>query len=116
MRIPYQKEVLLNIFFAIHNPTSLNRQASDIGPQYRSAMFYTGNEQRDEFNSAVKRTRPIWQDPIVTEVTELKAFYPAEPEHQDFYAKNPLSGYCSVVISPKVKTARKNFSDYLKKT
>lgn len=107
-------DVLLNIFFAIHDPTSLNRQGADAGPQYRSAMFYTNDKQRDEFEDAISRTALNLSDPIVTVLSPLEKFYVAEPEHQDYYNRNPFSGYCSFVISPKVKKARKYFSQYYK--
>ena len=108
------REVLLDIFFAIHNPTTLNRQGADAGPQYRSAMFYTDDEQKKEFESAVERAAGDWNDPIVTVLSPLDEFYVAEDEHQDYYNQNPFSGYCSFVISPKVKKARKDFSQYIK--
>jgi len=103
---------MLNIFFLIHNPTTLNRQGNDVGSQYRSAMFYTTNEQRAEFEAAIERAQPHWDDPIVTELTLLEKFYQAEPEHQDYFTNNPANPYCSVVISPKIIKARKNYSRY----
>lgn len=107
------REVLLDIFFAIHNPTSLNRQGADVGPQYRSAMFYTDDEQKAEFEAAVTRASKDWDDPIVTVIEKFDTFYDAEPEHQDYYKQNPFSGYCSFVISPKVMKARKDFAKYI---
>lgn len=107
------RNVLLDIFFAIHDPTSLNRQVADAGPQYRSAMFYADDEQKNEFESAVERVSKDWDKPIVTVLSPLEKYYAAEPEHQDYYNQNPFSGYCSFVISPKVKKARKYFSSYL---
>jgi peptide-methionine (S)-S-oxide reductase len=106
------KDVLLDIFFAIHNPTTLNRQGADAGPQYRSAMFYADDERKKEFEAAIERASKDWDDPIVTVLSPLDTFYIAEAEHQDYYNQNPFSGYCSFVISPKVKKARKNFAQY----
>lgn len=79
------KDDLLDIFFLIHNPTTLNRQGADEGPQYRSAMFYRDHMQKAEFESAIKRAQTNWDEPIVTELTPLDAFYEAEPEHQDYF-------------------------------
>ena len=103
------RDVLLDIFFAIHNPTTLNRQGADAGPQYRSAMFYADDEQQTEFKAAVDRASKDWDDPIVTKLEKLDTFYEAEPEHQNYYKQNPFSGYCSFVISPKVNKIMKNF-------
>lgn len=108
------RNVLLDIFFAIHDPTSLNRQGADAGPQYRSAMFYADEEQKKEFEAAIERASKDWDKPTVTVLSPLEKLYVAEDEHQDYYNQNPFSGYCSFVISPKVKKARSNYSKYLK--
>lgn len=108
------KEVILDLFFLIHDPTTLNRQGADVGPQYRSAMFYAGAEQEILFKTAVERAARNWSDPIVTEVTPLNTFYPAEDEHQDYFNKNPGNGYCSVVVEPKIVKARSAFSEWFK--
>lgn len=107
---------LLRIFFTLHDPTTLNAQGADHGPQYRSiilthsdAQAETARTVRDEMD-AIK----IWPHPIVTEITPLTHFWPAEAEHQDYYARNPWSGYCRAVISPKVAKLRKVFQDRLK--
>ncbi|MEO5690931.1 MAG: peptide-methionine (S)-S-oxide reductase MsrA [Candidatus Saccharimonadales bacterium] len=105
-------DIILDIFFTIHDPTSLNRQGADVGPQYRSAMFYADDEQKQQFDEAVTRAQKNWDKPIVTQVVPLDAFYEAEAEHQDYYAQNPFSGYCSFVISPKVNKTKKNFTEY----
>lgn len=105
---------LLDIFFLIHNPTTLNQQGADIGPQYRSGIFYLNDRQKEEFEHAIDRARRHWDDPIVTELTQLTDFYEAEPEHQDYFANNPTNPYCSVVISPKVIKARKTYSALFK--
>jgi peptide-methionine (S)-S-oxide reductase len=109
------KADLLDIFFLIHNPTTLNRQGADEGPQYRSAMFYENDEQKEEFEAAAARAQRNWDDPIVTEITPLEAFYEAEPEHQDYFTNNPANPYCSVVINPKVTKAKKEYEKYFKK-
>lgn len=108
------KDVILDIFFLIHDPTSLNKQGADEGPQYKSAMFYENDEQKAEFEKAVERAQANWDKPIVTELSKLEAFYEAEPEHQDYFANNPQNGYCYVVIEPKVVKARKHYSQYFK--
>ncbi|HRJ06014.1 MAG TPA: peptide-methionine (S)-S-oxide reductase MsrA [Candidatus Saccharibacteria bacterium] len=108
------KETILDIFFLIHDPTSLNQQGADKGPQYRSAMFYQNEDQKAEFEDAVRRAQENWDKAIVTERSKLEAFYAAEPEHQDYFSKNPTSGYCYVVIEPKVVKARKHYSNYFK--
>jgi len=108
------QEVILDLFFLIHDPTTLNRQGADVGTQYRSAMFYTDESQRKEFEAAAIRASHHWDDPIVTEIIELKAFYPAEDYHQDYFNKNPSNGYCSVVITPKIIKARNQYSQWFK--
>ena len=99
-------EVILDIFFLIHDPTTKDRQGADIGPQYRSAMFYTNDTQHKAFEAALERAQAHWEQPIVTEVSPLENFYEAEPEHQDYFSHNPAAGYCSVVIAPKITKAR----------
>ncbi len=105
---------LLDIFFLIHNPTTMNQQGADKGPQYRSAMFYTNAEQKEQFEAAVARAQAVWDEPIVTELSPLDTFYEAESEHQDYFANNPTNPYCSVVIEPKIVKARKSYSHYFK--
>ncbi len=106
---------LLTVFFATHDPTSLNRQGADVGTQYRSAIFCTGEDQRrqaeafiEELNRALPRERPI-----VTEVIALNAFYPAEPYHREYYRNNRWAPYCQVVIDPKLAKLHKNFQALL---
>jgi peptide-methionine (S)-S-oxide reductase len=111
-RLP--KEDLLDIFFLIHNPTTLNQQGADRGPQYRSAMFPTDDSQRAEFTAAIERAASHWDDPIVTELQPLTKFYEAEPVHQDYFTNNPTNPYCSVVIDPKIVKARKAYAQYYK--
>jgi peptide-methionine (S)-S-oxide reductase len=108
------KETMLDIFFLIHDPTSLNKQGADEGPQYRSAMFYENDRQKTEFEAAVQKAQQLWDKPIVTELGPLEHFYEAEPEHQDYFSKNPASGYCYVVIEPKIVKARAAYTKYFK--
>jgi len=108
---------LLDVFFTIHDPTTLNRQGADVGTQYRSAIFYHSPEQKevaDKVMGDIAATK-IWKDPIVTEVTKLDVFYPAEEYHQRYYERNPNQGYCRMVIEPKVIKFRRQFMSKLKK-
>lgn len=107
-----EPRIILDIFFTIHDPTTRNRQGADVGPQYRSAMFYADDTQKDEFISAIERAREVWDKPIVTEVIPLQEFFPAEPEHQNYFENNPSSGYCLAVISPKLLKARATYKAY----
>lgn len=123
IQVTYDPEIitykeLLEIFFTVHDPTTLNRQGNDIGTQYRSVIFYHNDEQQQIANKVIEEfeTNEIWDDPIVTEVTELDTFYPAEEYHQNYYAKNPNQGYCRVVIAPKVAKFRKKYENKLKST
>lgn len=106
--------VILDLFFLIHDPTTLNRQGNDVGTQYRSAMFYADNDQKTLFEQALERAKSNWNSPIVTEITELNTFYPAEDYHQDYFNKNPGNGYCSIIIEPKISKARKKFTKWFK--
>jgi peptide-methionine (S)-S-oxide reductase len=108
---------LLEVFFTIHDPTTLNRQGPDVGTQYRSAIYYHSPEQKEVADKVIAdiTTAKIWKDPIVTEVTKLAAFYPAEDYHQRYYERNPNQGYCRMVIEPKVIKFRKQFMSKLKK-
>lgn len=108
------KEVILDLFFLMHDPTTLNRQGADVGTQYRSALFYADENQQKEFESALERAQAEWDNPIVTQIVPLDIFYPAETEHQDYYTDNPQNGYCSVVISPKLTKARAHFREWFK--
>lgn len=108
------KDTILDIFFLIHDPTSLNKQGADEGPQYASVMFYENEMHKEAFESAVTRAQANWDKPIVTLLEHLDKFYEAEPEHQDYFANNPGNGYCSVVIAPKVTKARKEYTKWFK--
>ena len=109
------KEVVLDLFFLIHDPTTKDRQGNDIGPQYRSAMFYADDTQKAKFEAAIERAKQHWENPIVTELTPLKAFYEAEPEHANYFANNPNNPYCSAVISPKILKARREYKEWFTK-
>jgi len=108
---------LLNVFFAIHDPTTLNRQGADVGTQYRSAIFYHTLEQKETAEALIHELnkQKIWDSPIVTEVTALDNFYAAEDYHQEYFARNPTQPYCQAVISPKVSKFRKHHLNLLKK-
>jgi peptide-methionine (S)-S-oxide reductase len=108
---------LLNVFFAIHDPTTLNRQGADVGTQYRSAIFYHDDEQKKIAEELIKdlNAQKIWDRPIVTEVTKLDKFYMAEDYHQEYFASNPYQPYCMAVVAPKVSKFRKHFLEMLKK-
>ena len=109
---------LLNVFFTIHDPTTLNRQGADIGSQYRSVVFYHDQDQKQQAEQAINEFSEagLWKDPIVTEVTQMGEFYPAEDYHQDYYANNMSQPYCAAVIAPKLSKFRKKFIDQLKAT
>ena len=107
-------DVILDIFFTIHDPRQLNRQGNDIGTQYRSAMFYDNDEQKAMFEAARDRAVEMWGDGIVTEIVPAETFWVGEEYHQDFFDKNPNQGYCNAVVSPKMAKARAGFADFLK--
>lgn len=107
-------DVVLDMFFLLHNPTTKNRQGADVGPQYASILFYADDEQCRAFEAAMQRAQVHWDEPIVTEVVPLAAFYEAEPEHQDYFANNPGNGYCSIVIEPKITKARHAYAQWFK--
>jgi peptide-methionine (S)-S-oxide reductase len=104
---------LLDVFFTIHDPTTLNRQGADAGTQYRSAIFYISPGQKAEAEAAVQKFTPHWGK-VVTEIVPLTIFYPAEKEHEDYFVNNPWSGYCQAVIAPKIAKLRKGFRERLK--
>ena len=107
---------ILEIFFGIHDPTTRDRQGNDVGPQYRSAIFYHSDAQRDTARALVEeldRDGP-WDAPIVTEVTPLETFYPAEDYHQEYFRTNPEQPYCRVVVAPKVAKFRQRFAHRLR--
>lgn len=107
---------LLDVFFTIHDPTTLNRQGNDVGTQYRSAIYYHTPEQKEIAEQTIKdvTAEGVWDNPIVTEVEPLDVFYPAEDYHQNYYVDNPYQGYCRVVIAPKVAKFRQKYLAKLK--
>lgn len=107
-------EALLDIFFLIHDPTTLNRQGADRGTQYRSVMLYTNTQQKHEFEAAKARAQKLWQDPIVTQLELLDKFFVAESEHQDYFNKHPEAGYCAIVIAPKIMKARTAYKTFFR--
>ncbi len=108
---------LLEVFFVIHDPTTLNRQGNDAGTQYRSAIFYHSPRQKADAEEIIARltAQKVWSDPIVTELTPAATFYPAEHYHQEYYSRNPGQPYCQYVVAPKVAKFRKLFLEKLKK-
>ena len=107
---------ILEVFFTIHDPTTLNRQGHDIGTQYRSIILYASPRQRAVAQQTISELRAsgIWDRPIVTELVPASTFYPAEEYHQEYFSKNPTQPYCQVVVAPKVAKARKQFLARLK--
>lgn len=111
--IPFEK--LLEVFWSTHDPTTLNRQGADVGTQYRSAIFYHSDQQREKAIASKNQVAAeLWDDTIVTEITEFSEFYEAEEYHQNYYANNPNQGYCRAVINPKLNKFRERFEDWLK--
>jgi peptide-methionine (S)-S-oxide reductase len=108
-------ELLLNIFFAVHDPTTLDRQGNDRGTQYRSIIFYTSPQQEQIIQRVIRdlESSKIYPDKFVTEVKPLTVFYKAEDYHQEYFANNPYQPYCQAIISPKVAKFRKSFTNYL---
>ena len=109
-------EDLLQVYFTIHDPTTLNRQGADVGTQYRSAIFYHSPEQKATAERVIAelQAQKLWDEPVVTELKPLTAFYPAEEYHRDYFRRNPTQGYCQAVIAPKVAKVRKLYFDRLK--
>ncbi|MBW3572615.1 MAG: peptide-methionine (S)-S-oxide reductase MsrA [Gemmatimonadetes bacterium] len=108
---------ILEVFFTIHDPTTLNRQGADVGTQYRSAVFYHDDAQRDTAREVIRdlEAEGVWENPIVTQVEPLARFYPAEAYHQEYFARNPRQGYCQVIIAPKVSKFRSKYLEKLKR-
>jgi len=121
VRVTYDPAILsytdlLRIFFTMHDPTTLNRQGADVGTQYRSVIFVADDAERRaaEAIRAEVEAAGIWDGELVTEISDLPVFYPAEAEHHDYFTLHPGAGYCRVVIAPKVSKFRKQFADRLK--
>ena len=112
--IPYRE--ILEIFFAIHDPTTPNRQGADVGTQYRSAIFHDSEEQKATAEAVVRdlEAEGVWDAPIVTEITPLERFWPAEDYHQEYFRRNPYQSYCQVVVAPKVAKFRQRFAHRLR--
>ncbi len=111
-RVPL--DVILDMFFTMHDPTQLNRQGNDIGTQYRSAMFAADEQQQAAFEAARARASEWWPGEVVTTIQPLGTYFNAEEYHQDFFAKNPTQGYCMAVAAPKVSKIRAKFIEYAK--
>ena len=123
VQIPFDSKLIsfrqiLQVFFTIHDPTTLNRQGPDVGTQYRSAIFYHSPEQKATAEQLIAELEAssVWDHPIVTKVTPFERFYPAETYHQEYFKRNPDQAYCRIVIVPKVAKFRKRYLDELKKT
>ncbi len=107
---------ILEIFFALHDPTQVNRQGNDIGTQYRSAIFYHDKGQQAEAQKIISEINDeaIWPDPVVTEIVEINNYYPAEDYHQSYFKNNPQNQYCSMVVAPKLAKFKKTFASRLR--
>lgn len=107
---------LLEVFFTIHDPTTRNRQGADVGTQYRSEIFVHSPEQRQTAEQVIREMEAehVWDNPIVTEISDAPEFYPAEAYHEDYFRRNPTQGYCQFVVAPKVAKARKKYMEKLK--
>lgn len=110
------EDVIMDMFFTTHDPTSLNRQGYDVGTQYRSALFYRDDEEKEFFRAQIERAQTMFDKPIVTTPEPLGTFYPAEDIHQDFEQRNPYNGYCQVIIDPKLRKAREYYKMWLRDT
>jgi peptide-methionine (S)-S-oxide reductase len=108
-------EEILQIFYVMHDPTTLNRQGNDVGDEYRSVIFYHNAKQKEIAESITKSfAADLWHDPIVTQIVAFEKFWSADDYNQDFYNNNPNVGYCQVIINPKLKKLRQNFASKLK--
>jgi len=121
VRVTFDPEVIsfkevLEIFFSMHDPTTLNRQGPDVGTQYRSVIFYLDDEQKKTAEQVIKELsdEKVWDEPIVTRLEPLKDFYPAEDYHKDYFKKHPEQSYCTLVIAPKMAKLRKLYFSKLK--
>ena len=114
-KISYRE--ILEIFFSVHDPTTLNRQGTDVGTQYRSAIFYHSDKQKTISQEVMKELNKarLWERPMVTQVAPISKFYPAEDYHRDYFKKHPEQAYCQAVISPKVNKLRRQWAKRLKR-
>ena len=117
VQITFDNEVItykeiIEIFFTMHDPTTVDRQGNDVGDEYRSMIFYENDEQKQTAEDMKANFAPtLWDDPIVTEIVPLDVFWPADEDNQDFFNKNPYQGYCQVIIDPKVQKFRQKFAE-----
>ncbi len=119
VRLTYDPAVIsyreiLEVFFTIHDPTTLNRQGNDIGTQYRSVIYYHSPDQEETAKQVIAEMANVWDAPIVTELAPAGTYYKAETYHQNYYRDNPLQGYCAFVVAPKLSKFRQTFSEKLK--
>jgi peptide-methionine (S)-S-oxide reductase len=119
VRVTFDTSILslndvLDIFWAVHDPTTLDRQGNDVGSQYRSAIYYETDEQLPVIQKSIEEVQKLWDSPVVSEVKKLDKVYPAEAYHQDYFANNPEQAYCQVVINPKLIKLKEKFSQRLK--
>jgi len=119
VEITYDTDVIrydeiLEIFWAIHNPTTLNAQGADKGTQYRSVIYYYDEDQKTQALASIDEAQKKWNDPIVTELSPAPEFYPAESYHQNYYSEHPTQGYCAMVIAPKIEKFKMKFGDKVK--
>lgn len=119
VRIEFDNEVItyrdiLEIFFTMHDPTTVDRQGADIGSQYRSVIFFETPEQQDTAKHVIAEMANVWDAPIVTELSPIHAYYPAEAAHQNYYRNNPLKGYCAFVVAPKISHLRQVFEQHVR--
>ncbi|MDP9108216.1 MAG: peptide-methionine (S)-S-oxide reductase MsrA [Pseudomonadota bacterium] len=107
---------LLEIFFTIHDPTTLNRQGADVGTQYRSVIYYHSPEQERTARQVIGEMGSVWDAPLVTEIAPAETYYKAEDYHQNYFRQHPLQGYCAFVVAPKVSKLRKMFAAKIRQT
>jgi peptide-methionine (S)-S-oxide reductase len=105
---------ILEIFFTLHDPTTLNRQGNDVGTQYRSVIYFHSAEQEDTARHVIAEMANVWDAPLVTELTPAETYYKAEDYHQNYFVQNPMQGYCAFVVAPKVAKFREMFPERLK--
>jgi peptide-methionine (S)-S-oxide reductase len=118
VRVSYDADIvdyraILEVFFTVHDPTTLNRQGNDVGTQYRSVIFYHSPQQQDIARHVIAEMAGVWDAPIVTELSPAGEYYKAEDYHQNYFRQNPLQGYCAFVVAPKVAKFRETFADRL---
>jgi len=107
-------KTILEIFWAMHDPTTLNQQGHDVGVEYRSIVLYSSPDQKNAvYNSVEITAKKLWSKPITTEIKQLDVFWPAEAEHQNFFNKNPEQGYCQIIINPKLAKFKQKFTNLL---